>query len=94
MTELPEFKIKRKMKQRTDWRGHKERRNGRLVGVAKTSEELVEERRLQRKNLKKLGLPKREEWPQCHKVSSWQVRQSHLCQQEKDPSHQSRSPNH
>ena len=29
--------------------------------------------RLQRKNCEILGLPKKE-WPQCHKVSSWQVR--------------------
>ena len=30
----------------------------------------------QRKNLIILGLPKRKKWPQCHKVSSWQVRQA------------------
>ena len=28
----------------------------------------------------------------CHKVSSWQVRQSRLCQKEKDQSRLSRSP--
>ena len=68
-----------------------EKRNSRLVGAARTSGELVPEwRRLQRKNLNILRLPRRKEWPRCHKVSSWQVRQSRLCQKEK--SHVSRSP--
>ena len=40
--------------------------------------------------LEHTGLPKRKEWPQCHKESSWQVRRSHLCRKEK--SHLSRSP--
>ena len=48
----------------------KEKRNGRLYGVAETSNERAEWRRLQRKNLNKLGLPKRKQWPQCHKESS------------------------
>ena len=45
-----------------------------------------------RKNLNILGLPKRKEWPQCHKTSSWQIRRSRLCQKNKDravcPKHQ------
>ena len=45
--------------------------SGRLVGAAETSEELAERRRLQRKNLNILGLPKRREWPQCHRESTW-----------------------
>ena len=59
-------------------------RNGRLVGAAKTSGELLERCRLQQKNLNKLGLPKR--WPQHHVVSSWQGRQSRLCQKKKNRS--------
>ena len=43
-------------------------------------------------NLNKPGLPNRNGWPQCHKMSSWQVRPSRLCQTEKKQSHQSRSP--
>ena len=35
------------------------------------------------KNMKILGLPKRRKWPQCYRESSWQVRQSRLCQKEK-----------
>ena len=38
------------------------------------------------------ALPKIKECPQCHKVSSWRVRQSSHCQKEKEQSHQSRSP--
>ena len=50
--------------------------------------------RLQRKNLNILGLPKRKEWPQCHRESSWQVRRSRLCQKEKEQSHLSKAPDH
>ena len=47
-----------------------EKKNGRLVGAAETSKERAEWRRLQQKNLSILGLPKRIEWPQCHRESS------------------------
>ena len=40
-----------------------------------------------------LGLPKRKEWPQCHKESSWQGRRSHPCQKEKEQSCLSKAPN-
>ena len=59
------------MEERTGWRGQnesqiigEEKKNGRLVGAAKTSKERAEWRRLQRKNLSILGLPKRNEWSQ------------------------------
>ena len=49
----------------TGWRGQnesqigeEEKRNGRFYGAAETSKELAEWRRLQRKNLSILGLPK------------------------------------
>ena len=57
------------MEERTGWQGQndsqivEEKRNGRLVGAAETSKERAEWRRLQRKNLNILGLPKRKEWP-------------------------------
>ena len=64
------------MEERTGWRGQnksqivgEEKRNGRLVGAAETSKERAEWCRLQRKNWNILGLPKREEWPQCHRES-------------------------
>ena len=44
-----------------------EKRSGRLAAAAETSKERAEWRRLQRKNLSILGLPKRKEWPQCHR---------------------------
>ena len=69
-----------------------EKRNGRLVGAVEISGQLSERRKLQRKNLNILGLPKRKEWPQCHKVSSWQGRHSRLCQNEKEQSDLSRLP--
>ena len=54
------------------------------VGAAEISKELAEWRRLQRKNLSILVLLKRTEWLQCHRESSSQVRQSPLCQKEKE----------
>ena len=89
------------MEERTGWRGQnesqivgEEKRNGRLVGAAETSKELAEWRRLQRKNLSILGLPKIKEWPQCHRESSWQERQSRPCQKEKERSRLSKAPYH
>ncbi len=63
-----------------------EKRSGRLVGAAEISKELVEWRRLQQKNLNILGLPKRKEWPQCHRESSWQEHRSRPCQEHKEQS--------
>ena len=68
-----------------------EKRNGRPVGAAETSKERAEWRRLKRKNLSILGLPKRKEWPQRHRESSWQERRSRPCQKENravNPKHQ------
>ena len=70
------------------------KRNGRLVGVAETSKEHAEWRRLQQKNLSMLSLLKRKEWPKCHRECSWQVRQSHLCQMENEQSFLPRVPDH
>ena len=89
------------MEERTGWRGQNEsqiggekKRSGRLVGVAQTSKERAEWRRLQRKNWNKLGLPKRKEWSQCHRESSWQERRSRPCQKEKEQTRLSRVPDH
>ena len=71
-----------------------EKRNGKLVGATETSKERAEWRRLQRKNLNILGLPKRKEWPQCHRESSWQERRSRLCQMEKERIRLSKAPDH
>ena len=65
-----------------------------FYGVAETSKERAEWRRLQRKNWNILGLPKRKEWPQCHRESSWQERRSRSCQKEKEQSRLSRVPDH
>ena len=56
------------------------------------SKELAEWHRLQRKYLNILGPPKRKEWPQCHRESSWQERRSRPCQKEKKQSRLSRIP--
>ena len=94
-----EFKIRGKMEGRTGWRGQNEsqtigekKRNGRLLGAAETSKECAEWRRLQPKNLSILGRPKRKEWPQCHRESSWQERRSRHYQTEK--SRLSKAPDH
>ena len=72
-------------------RGGEEKRNGRLLGAAKTSKELAESSRLQRHNLNKLGLRKKERVASYQKASSWQERKSSLCQIEKEQNHLSRS---
>ena len=89
------------MEERTGWRGPnesqivgEEKRSGRLVAAAETSKERAEWRRLQRKNLSILGLPKWKEWPQCLRESSWQERRSRPCQKEKEQSRLSRVPDH
>ena len=89
------------MEERTGWQGQnesqivgEEKRKGRLVGAAKTSKERAEWRRLQWKNLNILGLPKRKEWPRCHRESSWQERRSRPCQKEMEQSRLSRVPDH
>ena len=89
------------MEERTGWRGQNERqiigeekKNGRLVGATETSKEHVEWRRLQRKNLNILGLPKRKEWPQCHRESSWQECRSRPYQKKKEQSRLSKAPDH
>ena len=71
-----------------------EKRNGRLYGAAETSKEPAEWCRLQQRNLNILGLPKRKEWPQCHRESSWQERRSRPCQKEKEQSRLSKAPDH
>ena len=89
------------MEERTGWREQneshiigEEKRNGRLVGAVETSKERAEWRRLQQKNLSILGLLKSKQWPQCHRESSWQVRQSRLCQKEKEQSGLSKATDH
>ena len=75
-----EFEVKRKMEERTEWRGQNEsqiggekKRSGRLTGAAETSKERAEWRRFHQRNLNILCLLKRKEWPQCHRESSWQL---------------------
>ena len=79
------------MEEETAWRGQnesqigrEEKRNRRLVGAAETIKERSEWRSFQQRNLSMLGLPKRKEWPQCHRESSWQERRSRLCQKQKE----------
>ena len=62
--------------------GGEQNRKGKLLSAAEIRGELAERRGLQWKDLNK-----RKDWPQCHKVSSWQGRQSLLCQKEKEQSH-------
>ena len=89
------------MEERTEWQGQnespivgEEKKNGRLNGAAETSKERAEWRRLQRKNLSILDLPKRKKWSQCHRESSWQERRSRPCQKEEEQSRQSKAPDH
>ena len=74
--------------------GGEEKRNGRLYGAAETSKERAEWCRLQQKNWSILGLPKRKEWFQCHRESSWQECRSRPCQKKKEQSRLSRVSDH
>ena len=96
-----EFEIRGKMEERTGWRGQnesqivrEEKGKGRLVGAAETSKVRAQWRRLQRKNWSILGLPKKKEWPQCHRENRWQGHRSRPCQNEKEQSRLSRVPDH
>ena len=59
-------------------KGGKEKRGGKFVGFSGKTEHT--------------GPAKRRDWSQCHKKSSWQVRQSRFCQKEKEKSRLSRPP--
>ena len=74
--------------------GGEDKRNARLVGAAEASKERAEWRRFQRKNSSILGLPKRKEWSQCHRESSWQELKSRSCQKAKEQSRQCKAPDH
>ena len=91
-----EFEIKGKMEERAARESDRRRRkiSNRLVGAAETCKALAEWRRLQRKNLNKLGLLKRKKLPQCHRESSWQVCGNRHCQKEKEQSRLFRVPDH
>ena len=52
---------------RTERESDSRRMRVRLVVAAETSNKHAEWRRLQQRNLSILGLPKRKEWPQCHR---------------------------
>ena len=89
------------MEKRTGWRGQnenqtrgEEKKNARLFRAAETSKVRADWRRLQRKNLSMLGLPKRKEWPQRHRESRCKERRSRLYQKEKEQSHLSKAPDH
>ena len=94
------IEVKGKMEKRTGWQGQTEsqiggkKKSDRLVGAAETSKERAEWRRLQRKNQSILGLLKKKEWPKGHRENNWQVRQSCLCQKEKEQSRRFRAPDH
>ena len=73
------------MEKRTGWEESDRRRREekwQIYGVAETSKERAELRTLQRRNLNILGLPKRKEWSQCHRESSWQECRSRPCHKE------------
>ena len=79
---------------RTERESDNRRRKEKWQTLSETSKERAEWRRPQPKNLSILGLPKRKEWPQCHRKSSWQERQSCPCQKEKEQSRLSKAPDH
>ena len=66
------------------------KKSGRLVDAVETSKELAK-MALQQKSLSMMGLLRRKEWPQCHRENSWQVRQSRLCQKEREQSRLSKA---
>ena len=68
-----EFKVKGKTEERTEWRGQswgEREEKWKIYWCCQDQQRALEWRLLPRKNLSKLGLPKKKEWPQCHKGSS------------------------
>ena len=63
-----------------------EKRSGRHVGVAENSGEACRMAQTSAEKFEQTGSGEIKEWPHCHKVSWWQVRQSRLCQMEKEQS--------
>ena len=87
------------MKERTGWRGQNEsqivgkekwqtcwccRDQQRACRMAQASAEILEH----------TGPAEKKRWPQCHRDSSWQVRQCRLCQKGKELNRLSRAPDH
>ena len=78
-TEQESDRKRRKEKWKTCWCCREQQRACR---TAKASAEKLEY----------TGPDEKKEWPQCHIESSWQKRQSRLCQKKKEQSRQSRVP--
>ena len=75
----------------SDRRRREEKRSGRLVGAAEASR-ACRMAQVSAEKLEHSGPAEKEEWRQCHRESSWQVRQSRPCQKEKEQSRLSRGP--
>ena len=82
--------MKGKMEERTGWQESDRRRKE--TAECWCCRDQQRACRLHRKNLSILVLLKRKERPQCHREGSWQVRQSHLCQKEKEQSRLCKAP--
>ena len=94
---LPEIKVKGKMEERTEWRGQNENQiEGEekwktcwCCGDQQSACRMVQ---ASAEKLKHTELAEKKRWPQCYRESSWQVRQSRLCQKGKEQNRLSRAP--
>ena len=77
---------------RTEGKSDRRREMADLLVLPRSAKSVQNGAGCRKKNWNILGLPKRKEWPQCHRESSWQVRLSCPCQKEKEQSHLSRVP--
>ena len=87
------------MEERTGWRGQNESQIGgeekwQTCWHCQDQQKACRMAQALAVNLNILGLPKRKEYPQCHRESSWQERRSPFCQKEKEQSRLSRVPDH
>ena len=85
------------MEERTEWRGQSESQIGgdekwQTCWCYRDQQRACRMAQASAEKLEHTGPAENKEWPQCHRESSWQVRQSRLCQKGKEQSHLSRAP--
>ena len=91
--------MKGKMEGRTGWREQNESQTGgeekwHTCWCCRDQQRACRMAQASAEKLVHTSLPKRKEWPQCHRERSWQVRRSRPYQKEKEQSRLSTVPDH
>ena len=86
------------MEEKTEWREQSENQIGReekwqTCWCCRDQQRAFRMAQASAEKLEQTGPAEKKEWPQCHRESSsWQIRQSRLCQKRKEQSRLSRAP--